>query len=623
MSEVAVHNRWDSRFVVIFLASVRFFIYVALVMILQLSSVWAGGGPETTLVVVNAASPLSLTIANDYIRMRDIPDSHVVWLDDVPAADSIDIKEFRSRIWQPILDYIATHHLEEEIDTVAYSADFPYRVDFNRELRPNKIPEDRHLGHFASLTGLTFFGRGVERENVSYLGENHYFRRDLAPRNVRPRAPTAAEARRVQTAIRALNHGEIDKAVETLHSVIRDYPWSALTWYQLARGLAAQGLNDDAMAALAKAVDLGWPNSVTTRYDELLNPLHEYPGFDKLIQQMQLRTGPFQAAHGFRNQYIWTGAESPVIQPAASDSLNRYYLSTLLAYTGLRGNSMSEVLNYLRAAVASDGTNPDGTVYLMVNSDVRTRTREPSFHATVAALTKRGRHAEILVKGQGGQDGVVPKNKQDVIGAVVGIRRFDWGRSKSRLLPGAIAESLTSYGGDFDNGAQTKLTAFLRDGAAGSSGAVAEPYSFQAKFPVPYMHVHYADGSSLAEAFYQSVEAPYQLIVVGDPLARPFAHFADVSLASPATNQAWHHAVLLKPAVKPTKDRAIHHIELWVDGQYTDKVAPWDAFLWDTKTVEDGCHDVRLVAVEDTAIETRSYVRLPVTVNNGKTRAEK
>jgi tetratricopeptide (TPR) repeat protein len=616
MLKLTVHKRWERCSAAKQNVVARLLAQTVLVWALQLSSAWAGGGPETTLVIVNGASPVSLEIANAYVRMRDIPESHVVWLNDVPTADSIDIKTFRARVWKPIRDYITTHHLDEEIDTIAYSADFPYRVDFKTDLKAKKITNNPYRGTFASLTGLTYFARRVERNDIGYVGENFYFRRDLAPQVIPPRVPSPDELRLIKEALKSVEHKDYKSAVESLQSVVKSYPWSANAWFHLARGLAALGQSDDALHALSKAVDMGWPNSLLVRNDKLLKPLSNYPGFSRLIHQMQLKTGPFQAAHGFRNQYVWTGRAAPVIQTGGTNSPDRYYLSTLLAYTGLRGNSMPEVLNYLRSAVASDGAVPDGTVYLMENSDVRSQTREASFYATAAALTRRGRRVEILQQGRDGQDGIIPRNKPDVIGAVVGTRRFNWGRSNSRLLPGAIAESLTSYGGAFTNGAQTKLSEFLRYGAAGSSGAVAEPYSLQAKFPVPYLHVHYADGSSLAEAFYQSIEAPYQLIVVGDPLARPFAYFADVKLASPATAQPWHDAVLLKPKITPAKGHAIHRVELWVDGQYIDQVAPWDVFVWNTRTVEDGCHDLRLVAVEDSPMETRSYVRLAVTVNN-------
>ena len=573
-------------------------------------------------MVVNAASPISLTIANTYVRMRDIPESHVVWLDDVPAADSIDIKEFRNRIWKPIRDYITDHHLQDQIDTIAYSGDFPYRVDFKSDLDATTLPKNRYLGRYASLTGLTFFARRVEREDLGYLSVNRYFRRDLAPRNLPPRPLSDVELKIIGNATKGLNKRDYEGSVASLQALVKDYPWSAAAWFQLARGLAALGRSDDAMTALSKAVDRGWPNSLQAGKDPLLSSLRAMPGFSELLDKMRLKIGPFQAAHGFRNQYIWTGAAVPVDNPNAKDSLDRYYLATDLAYTGLRGNSLPEVLDYLRTSAASDGRFPDGTVYLMENSDIRAETREGAFYSTVAALKQRGHRAKILTAGREGQNGIVPQNKQDVIGVVAGTRRFDWGRSHSRMLPGAIAESLTSYGGDFDNSAQTKLTEFLRYGAAGSSGAVAEPYSIQAKFPVPALHIHYADGSSLAEAFYESVQAPYQLIIVGEPLARPFAHFAAVSLESPDVTHAWHDTVLLKPLIKPASGHPIHHLELWVDGQFKDEVAPWDVFLWDTRTVEDGCHDLRLVAVEDSPIETRSYGRMAVVVNNGNHQVE-
>lgn len=583
---------------------------------LHLSAAWAGGGPETTLVVVNAASPLSLTIANAYVRMRDIPVSHVVWLDNVPAAGTIDIDAFRARIWKPIRDHIASHGLEEEIDTIAYSADFPYRVDFTKDIKANNLDYNRYRGRHASLTGLTYFGRLVENGDLRYLGGNYYFRRDLAPKIKPPRAPSEQEVTQIKEATNDLEHEKYQEAVESLQSAVKAYPWSANAWYQLARGLAALERIDEAINTLSKAVDLGWSHSLTARDDRLFDTLRSHPGFADMIRRMQLKRGPFQPAHGFRNYYIWTGGEEPAIAPSVNDVPSRYYLSTLLAYTGMRGNSVPEILSYLQLAKDGDGKFPKGTVYLMENSDIRSKTREGYFYATAAALTRRGHRVEILSKGDIGEDGILPKGKDDVIGAVVGAQRYFWNRSGSRLLPGAIAESLTSYGGDFDNFKQTKLSEFLRYGAAGSSGAVAEPYSIQAKFPAPSLHIHYADGSSLAEAFYQSIEAPYQLIVVGDPLARPFAHFAEIGVEESDGSTAWHDAVLIKPQAKTAAERPVHHFELWVDGQLADQVAPWDAFLWDTNEVEDGCHDVRLVAVEGTALETRSYLRLPVVVNN-------
>jgi hypothetical protein len=157
--------------------------------------------------------------------------------------------------------------------------------------------------------------------------------------------------------------------------------------------------------------------------------------------------GPFQLTHGFRSHYVWSNADLAFWETA--DSLNQYYLSTMLAYTGVRGNSFPEIMNYLTAAASSDGTRPDGTVYLLENSNVRSKTRQPLFPATLAELARRGRKGEVLYEGNEGQDGILPIAKADVIGVVVGSRHFNWEEANSRLLPGAIAESLTSYGGHF------------------------------------------------------------------------------------------------------------------------------------------------------------------------------
>ncbi|GBE45154.1 hypothetical protein BMS3Bbin11_00234 [bacterium BMS3Bbin11] len=184
------------------------------------------------------------------------------------------------------------------------------------------------------------------------------------------------------------------------------------------------------------------------------------------------------------------------------------------------------------------------------------------------------------------------------------------------MLPGAIADSFTSYGGDFDKIQQTKLTEFLRQGAAGSSGAVTEPYNFPQKFPLPLMHYYYAMGSSLAEAWYQAVASPYQTILVGDPLAQPFADFSKTRLARPNPDRPWQGEVYLYAETSASNSQKISQLELWIDGLPISEAAAGKPLIWDTRTVSDGYHDLRLVAVDDGPIETRSYKRYSIYVSN-------
>src|SRR5690606_36425847 len=92
----------------------------------------AGGGPETTLLVVNADSPASLQVANTWIRLRDIPEQHVLWLDGLPAGDTIDVEAFRRQVLGPVRAHLEASGLAHEVDLVAYSAGFPYAVGFRK-----------------------------------------------------------------------------------------------------------------------------------------------------------------------------------------------------------------------------------------------------------------------------------------------------------------------------------------------------------------------------------------------------------------------------------------------------------------------------------------------------------
>jgi tetratricopeptide (TPR) repeat protein len=588
----------------------------------------AGGGSETTLVVVNARSPLSVRIANEYVHLRAIPEEHVVWLDEVPSMGSISIEEFRKKIWLPIREFIQAHQLEEEIDVITYSGDFPYAVNFTADLKGKEIEKNKYLGGMASLTALTYFARRVEAGDIGYLGRNYYYRDFAGPKITATASPPVSYPRLEEKEVRQLRKAASNSlkrkdpaaAVASYQKILDSFPDSPRNWYNLSRSLAAAGETDKSLEALTMAVDYGWSNSLRADSDPYFKSLHTDPKFQELLERMATAYGPFLLTHGFRNQYVWSNADLAYWEP--TDSLNQYYLSTLLAYTSDRGNSFAEIMNYLTTAANSDGTHPEGTVYLLENSDVRSETRQPLFPATLAELARRGHKGEVLRRGKGGQNGVIPVGKEDIIGAVVGYRNFQWQKANSRLLPGAIAESLTSYGGHFDLARQTKLTEFLRQGAAGSSGAVAEPFSFQEKFPVPLMHAWYADGCSLSESFYQSVKFPYQLIIVGDPLARPFASFADIQLKAPPLTRPWSGVVTIEADLQAPPGTSVSKVEFWVDGQLQSEAPAGHAIFWDTRTVEDGSHEIRLVAIEDSSVETRSFTRFHARVFNHDRRVE-
>ena len=287
-----------------------------------------------------------------------------------------------------------------------------------------------------------------------------------------------------------------------------------------------------------------------------------------------------------------------------------YMLSVVLGVTAGRGNSVAEVLDYLTRSAAADGTHPKGTVYFVRNGNIRSRIRQGAFPAAVKGLDQLGVAAEVL-------EGVLPQKKPDVQGAMIGAAGFDWKKSGSTILPGAICEHLTSFGGVMRAGAgQTPLSELLRYGAAGASGTVTEPLAIAAKFPLAMIHVHYARGCTLAEAFYQSVYGPYQLLIVGDPLCRPWANIPQVSVDGVQPRQTLKGTVKITPTATLPRAGKINRFELLADGLRLAECHPGQTLTLDTTRLADGHHELRIVAVEAGLIQSQGQRIIPVVVNN-------
>jgi hypothetical protein len=317
------------------------------------------------------------------------------------------------------------------------------------------------------------------------------------------------------------------------------------------------------------------------------------------------------ASVGFRGNRLY-GPKGELVAAGGQ----RYFLSTMLGVTAGRGNSRDEILHYLERNAAADGTHPKKTIYLVRNDDVRSKVRHDLFPAVVRELATLGVAADIL-------EGTVPLAKSDVQGLVMGTATFDWKASGSTILPGAICEHFTSYGGVMTAGAeQTPLSEFLRYGAAGSSGTVAEPYAIHFKFPSPMIQVHYARGCSLAEAFYQSVHGPYQLLIVGDPLCRPWADIPQVSVTGVQAGAVVRGELRLRPTATLAEGGAVEAFLLAVDGRYQAECRPNGTLLLDTTKFCDGYHELRVVAIGPRPIESQGRQILPVRLDNRGRRIE-
>ena len=119
------------------------------------SNALAGGGPENLFLVVNASSPDSVAVANAYASLRGIPPINVLMLPWQESTESVSIATFRSELLDPVLQAIDGRRLAPQINCVAYSSDFPWRIDFAEEMPAPLVSQELYKYPSGSLTGMT------------------------------------------------------------------------------------------------------------------------------------------------------------------------------------------------------------------------------------------------------------------------------------------------------------------------------------------------------------------------------------------------------------------------------------------------------------------------------------
>jgi uncharacterized protein (TIGR03790 family) len=180
----------------------------------------------------------------------------------------------------------------------------------------------------------------------------------------------------------------------------------------------------------------------------------------------------------------------------------------------LAAASFADARALIDRGVRSDGSRPRGTAYLVISGDRSRDARVPEY-----AIAQRRLSGRLNLQ----IDNAPVVDRGDVLFYFIGAVRVS-GLSSDRFLPGAVADHLTSTGGNLMGGTQMSALAWLQAGATGSYGTVVEPCNFTAKFPdVALLMQRYLEGETLIEAYWKSVAMPGQGIFIGDPLAAPFA----------------------------------------------------------------------------------------------------
>ena len=280
-------------------------------------------------------------------------------------------------------------------------------------------------------------------------------------------------------------------------------------------------------------------------------------------------------AFGFDQAFCSTACGPTRVSPYFnSNSIKPWVDHRLRPAMLLAGRNTQEVLALIDRGIASDFTYPPGTAYLARTSDKARNVRASEF-ANTAEVIGNAFHVNLL-------DGVL-QNRSDIMAYFTGLADVP-GLDSLGFRPGAVADHLTSYGGQLTDSSQMSALAWLTAGATGSYGTVTEPCAHPQKFPHAGVFLqHYLDGDTLIEAYWKSVAWPGEGVFIGEPLARPFG--ARIRMG----NDGW---ILEAHAITSTR----HYLAR------TGNSAPAQARLIGTVSVRPGHNRIRLPVLNEALV---------------------
>jgi uncharacterized protein (TIGR03790 family) len=258
---------------------------------------------------------------------------------------------------------------------------------------------------------------------------------------------------------------------------------------------------------------------------------------------------------GITNSYF--AAERDFVRAFPASAPGYSFLATMIT-----GNTLQQAKQVVDQGVAADSTFPRRPVLLEKTSDPTRNFRYKSFDDAI--FNTRFCPNSLVYRTNSDSP---PAANAKLLGYETGLWQFNV--ASNCFVPGALADSLTSYGGViFGPNDQTTLLALLAAGAAGSYGTVTEPSPNPEKFPSPEVYFYQGRGFSLAECYYQSIFDPHEGLIGGEPLSSPFAQSGTGQLAItnafPLSGACPVRIAFSSAGV----DRPLDRVDLFLDGQF-------------------------------------------------------
>ena len=157
----------------------------------------------------------------------------------------------------------------------------------------------------------------------------------------------------------------------------------------------------------------------------------------------------------------------------------QYMLSVMLGVTCGRGNSVAEVLDYLRRMPPPTAPVPRAPSIIAATTTPAPGPATAAFPAPSARAPGPGRQRRDHRRH-------APLRAADVQGAMIGAASFDWKACGSTIRPGAICEHFTSFGGIITAGrARRRCRYFSATGPPAPAAPSPNRWPSRRSFPTP------------------------------------------------------------------------------------------------------------------------------------------